>query len=496
MKSPAIIQSPVKTMKSPTQLKSLITWLITVLLLSCAPVSYSAQNFNVMVTIKPIHAIVMGLMKDVAKPELLINGKQTPFTFKLKPAQLTRMKKANLLIWVGPELEKTLQPAIAKLPKSVKVIELLSRDDLKILPSRVHPNQRNPFFWMDDRNAIILIDLLTEEFIKMDPEHAHIYKRNRLRILKPLKRIDKEFEYGYRGLKSGIGVQYYDTLYYFEQAYALKLLGQVTGTPWDKVSATNLLNVRQKLMSKQAVCLFVDRSMPADDVSLITSGLNVNIGNLDVFGQQFKPSESLYIKLMNFNTDAIKRCLNANMDNAAKARQEASEAEITEGDRIGGGHFILTDQYGRIVTDEDLEGHFSVIYFGYTSCPDICPTTLTVLTKALKILGKKAKNIQPYFISIDPHRDNTDVLRKFVKYFDPRLIGLTGSQNMIKRVAEQFKVRFQKGETDPGDPQQYTMSHTASLFLMAPDGRFITKLAYGLTPKALAKKLNEYTRTK
>lgn len=468
-------------------------WLSFILLLLCSTVVQATQDFDVVVTVKPIHSIVVGLMKDTTQPELLIDGQQTPFDFKLQPSQLEKMKKAKLVIWVGPELEKTLQPDIARLPASVRVVELLSQPDLKILPSQVHAEQRNPFFWMDDRNAIILLDRLTEIFIEMDPARSHIYERNRLRLLKPLKRIDREYEYGYRGLKSGIGVQYYDTLYYFEQAYALNVMDQVTDTPWSKVAAHSLLRVRNHLLSQQANCLFLDRSMPAENAQLITDGLNVNTGVLDILGRQFKSGESLYIKLMNFNTDVIKQCLNADMDNAVSARLAASQDNILANDSLGG-RFILNNQYGELVTEEDLKQHYSVIYFGYTSCPDVCPTALTVLTAALKELGDKGKNIQPYFITVDPERDTVSVMRDYVKYFDPRLIGLTGTPEMIKRVADQFKVRFKKDKVDPETPLQYTMDHPASLFLMAPDGRFITKLAYGISAQTLAQKLIEYTR--
>lgn len=469
------------------------TRLSVILLMLCSVTVQAASDFDVVVSVKPVYSILAGLMKDVAQPELLISGQQTPFDFKLKPSQLERMKKAKLVIWVGPELEKTLQPAIKKLPDNVRVIELLSQPELKILPSQVNEKQRNPFFWMDDRNAIIMLDMLTRVLIKMDPLRSHIYERNRLRLLKPLKRIDREYEYGYRGLKSGVGVQYYDTLYYFEQAYALKVLDQVTDTPWDKAATQSLLRVRERLVSRQANCLFLDQSMPAENAQLITEGLEVNTGVLDVLGRHFKADESLYIKLMNFNTDVIKQCLNANMADAATARSAASKDEILDNDVIGG-RFILTDQNGELVTEEDLKNHYSLIYFGYTSCPDVCPTALSTLTAALKKLGDKGKNIQPYFITVDPDRDTVDVMRDYVKYFDPRLIGLTGPPEMIQRVADQFNVRFEKGDVDPKDPEQYTMDHPASLFLMAPDGQFITKLAYGISAQTLAQKLIEYTR--
>ena len=468
-------------------------WSLLILLLFCASSARAAQDFNVAVSVKPVYSIVTGLMKDIASPELLIDGGQTPFDFSLRPEQQARMKKARLVIWVGPELEKSLQETIRALPDSVRVIELLSHPDLKILPARDHPDRRNPFFWMDDRNAIILLDLLTETFIEMDPARSHIYQRNRLRLLKPLKRIDREYEYGYRGLKSGNGVQYYDVLYYFEQAYALTVLEQVADTPWDRPSAAALLRVRSRIASGEASCLFIDRSMPAENLDLLTEDTDINIGRLDVLGQQFEADESLYIKLMNFNTDMIKQCLNADMDAAEKARLAASMDTIPDGDSLGG-RFILTNQHGQLVTEQDMKNHYALIFFGYTSCPDVCPNTLSVVTRALKKLGRKGEKIQPYFITVDPQRDTVEVMRDYVKYFDPRLIGLTGSPEMIERVAKQFKVRFEKGKVDPEHPDQYTMDHSSGLYLMAPDGRFITKLASGISADTLAQKLIEYTR--
>jgi len=96
----------------------------------------------------------------------------------------------------------------------------------------------------------------------------------------------------------------------------------------------------------------------------------------------------------------------------------------------------------------------------------------------------------PYFITVDPQRDSAEVLNDYVKYFDKRIVGLTGSKQMIKRVVDQFKAKYQKVEDDNNqDPLMYVMDHTASLYLMAPDGRFITKFANGITPDVLADEL-------
>lgn len=453
----------------------------------------AADKFNVSVSIKPIHSIVAGLMKGVNTPHLLIKDQQSPFNLTLKQTDKDRLKKADVVIWVGAELEKTLKPTLDQLSSETTVIELLSNPRLKILPSRQNPDQRDPFFWLDDRNILILLDDLTELFTQIDPTHAHLYSQNRREMMKPLLRIDKEYEYGYRGLKAGLGVLYYDTLRYFEQAYALKTLGYVAGTPWDRVHANRLLNVRNSIFSKEAACLFTDKSMPSENLNLLTSEQNINIGELDILGQQFEAGADLYIKLMNYNTDVIKQCLNANMQEAEQARDQAYSYDGPIIDGIGG-RFLLTNHRSEAVTDLDIKGHYSLIFFGYTHCPDICPTSLSVVSRALSILDKKpTKNtstLTPYFVTVDPERDTVAIMQEYVRFFDSRLIGLTGSVAMVKHIADQFQVKFEKVPSSIEHPQQYAMNHTAGLFLMAPDGSFITKFAHEISAQTLANELS------
>ena len=474
------------------------------LLLISSVSSADSSPSEVVVSIKPIHSIVTGLMKDVGTPELLIKDPQTPYDFSITANETAQLKSAKLVIWVGPELEKNLEPIIAQLPSSTTVVELLANSRLKILPSRSDPSLRDPFFWMDDRNVIILVDELTELLIQIDPARSHVYARNRREMLVPLRRIDKEYEYGYRGLKAGIGISYFDTLQYFEQAYALGILDRVTGTPWDTETAASMLKVRNRIQQKEAACLFLDESMQAKNLELIVKDQQINIGKLDVLGRNFSAGADLYLKMMQYNTDVIKQCLNADMDDAATARLAAANEWNNMPDGLRG-RFILTDHNGKNFTEQDMQGKYAVIFFGYTNCPDVCPTSLTTLTLAFKRLDgqadkgqadknqadkKLADKIVPYFITVDPQRDTAKVLNDYVKYFDKRIVGLTGSEQMIKRVVDQFRAKYQKEEIEDGqDPLLYTMDHTASLYLMAPDGRFITKFAHGISPDVLADEL-------
>ncbi|MCG8044596.1 MAG: SCO family protein [Candidatus Thiodiazotropha endolucinida] len=137
-----------------------------------------------------------------------------------------------------------------------------------------------------------------------------------------------------------------------------------------------------------------------------------------------------------------------------------------------------------------MKGKYQIVYFGYTFCPDICPTSLQILFQALDILGEGSELFQPYFITIDPDRDTIAVMRNYVQYYDERLIGVTGSVEMIERVASQFKARYEKVvEEDTTDPSMYLMDHTASLYLLDPEGRFLTKYAHGIAPEDLAQQL-------
>jgi protein SCO1/2 len=138
-----------------------------------------------------------------------------------------------------------------------------------------------------------------------------------------------------------------------------------------------------------------------------------------------------------------------------------------------GGPFALTDSDGQTVTDRSFRGKWMLVYFGYTYCPDVCPTTLNEIAEVLARLGDGAKAITPVFITVDPERDTTAVLRAFVKAFDPRIVGLTGSPAAIAAAAKAYKVYYEKSKTGNG-PQDYLVDHTALIYLMRPDGRFET----------------------
>ena len=140
-----------------------------------------------------------------------------------------------------------------------------------------------------------------------------------------------------------------------------------------------------------------------------------------------------------------------------------------------GGPFSLVDGQGKTVTDRDFRGRFMLVYFGYTFCPDVCPTTLNQVAEAMDRLGPKADRVQPLFITGDPKRDTPPVVQPFVAAFSPRLIGLTGTPEEIAKVAREYRVYYAARPAE-GSPGEYTVDHSSILYLMDPGGAFVAPI--------------------
>jgi protein SCO1 len=154
-----------------------------------------------------------------------------------------------------------------------------------------------------------------------------------------------------------------------------------------------------------------------------------------------------------------------------------------------GGPFRLTDQNGRTVTDEDFKGHPFLVFFGYTHCPDICPTTLFEISEMLRALGPDADRARALFITVDPERDTAAVMKDYLSNFDPHVEGLTGDPAQIAAVAKAYRAYYKKVPLDDGG---YTMDHMAVIYLMDKDGRFVSTFSLKRTTEAAAADLRRY----
>lgn len=164
-----------------------------------------------------------------------------------------------------------------------------------------------------------------------------------------------------------------------------------------------------------------------------------------------------------------------------------SHAQVTSNARIGGA-FELMDTTGRVVRDSDFKGRYRLVFFGFTHCPDICPTTLLVISNVLRELGSDAEKVAPLFITLDPERDTPEIMGQYVRNFHPSLIGLTGTPEQVKAVADAYKVYYSRID-QPDSAVDYVVDHSGYIFLMDQHGEYVTHFPHNVSEQTLAKEL-------
>lgn len=154
-----------------------------------------------------------------------------------------------------------------------------------------------------------------------------------------------------------------------------------------------------------------------------------------------------------------------------------------------GGPFRLTDQNGKTITDADLKGHPFLVFFGFTHCPDVCPTSLFEISEIFDKLGSDADKVNALFVTVDPERDTPAALKDYLSSFNPRVIGVGGDADALASVAKAYRVYYKKVPLKDGD---YTMDHTAIVYLMDKNGRFVAPFSLKRKPEEAAADLRRY----
>ena len=159
----------------------------------------------------------------------------------------------------------------------------------------------------------------------------------------------------------------------------------------------------------------------------------------------------------------------------------------SSGTALVGGPFSLVGADGKTVTDADFHGRYMLVFFGFTHCPDICPAELQVIAQALDKLGDKGKKVVPVFITLDPERDTPQAMADYVKSFGPNFVGLTGTPEAIAAAAKSYRVAYTKVDNKES-ASDYSVDHSALVYLMDPEGRYVTHFSYGTSADELAEK--------
>ena len=174
---------------------------------------------------------------------------------------------------------------------------------------------------------------------------------------------------------------------------------------------------------------------------------------------------------------------------AAYSIRFQSDGSRTEGRALIGGPFSLSDTDGKRVTDRDFRGKLMLVFFGYTHCPDVCPTEMQNMADVMEKLGPDAKQVAPVFISVDPVRDTPELLAAYVKNFSPLITGLTGSQDEVVSAAKAYRVYFKKAD---GSTDNYTVDHSVFVYLMDRDGNYLTHFMFNTPAETMVSVIKKH----
>ena len=308
-------------------------------------------EITVITSIKPVHSLVSAVMKGIGSPSLLIDGADTPHTYSLRPSQARQLQDADLVFWIGPELETFLEKPIEAIASNALIVELSKTDGLikhkyrqrenfDVHSHDEHDNHEthhddhethhdehdehethqdethyegklDPHIWLDPLNAAILISEITSVLSDLDPENKHIYDNNAELFLAKLDTLMTEVNEQLNDVQGGGFIVLHDAYQYFEERFGIFAVGSIMLHPETLPGADHLKNLQNKVTSLEAACVFSELQFDLKLISAITQNLPVRTGILDPLGVSFSNGPELYFDIMDGMTKSFWECLNS-----------------------------------------------------------------------------------------------------------------------------------------------------------------------------------------
>ncbi len=263
---------------------------------------------KVVVGIKPIHALVAGIMKGVGEPQLLIPAYESPHHFQLSPSKANLMNQANLFIWVGPQLETILERPIKNLVKRGKRLELMNIPTLTLHTQR--SGQTDPHIWLDPENAKTIVALVTQTLSELDPEAKPIYEENAVALLKDIDELTKTLKEELEGLQKKKYFVYHNAYQYFDHAFDLQRGTPVVLENSPELRARQRLKLERLAHQDNIACIFAEPQHGVKIIENLADELGLKIGILDPLGIDIEDKEqNAYIIMMRKIAKSLKSCL-------------------------------------------------------------------------------------------------------------------------------------------------------------------------------------------
>jgi zinc transport system substrate-binding protein len=290
-----------------------------------------AAPLKVMVTIKPLHSLVAGVMEGAGTPSLLVDGHTSPHEFQLKPSQMQRMEQADIVFYMDKEFETFLQSALTSLPSTTQTVALSDTAGLHILPSRHggvweepehhesedahashhhhHTGTLDPHLWLDPDNARLMVARIAVILAERDPAHQAIYAANAKTMQTRIAELDAKVKQELAGLEQTPFIVFHDAYQYLEAHYGLRAVGSMTLEPDESPSPARIQQLRTALQTAQVTCVFHEPYFSDRLVKTIIEGSNAHIGELDPEATTLEPGAGLYETLLRGLVDNMKQCL-------------------------------------------------------------------------------------------------------------------------------------------------------------------------------------------
>lgn len=302
---------------------------LMLLLCLTIPPSVRAAVPKVVVTIKPIHSLVAGVMSGVGTPQLLLSGGQSPHTFTLRPSDVRRLGTADLVIWIGEDFETFLVQTTKSLPSRIRVLELMNSHGIAKLPIRQggvweEPQQHaetehdeqaehviDPHIWLSPQNAREMVTLIKEALIELDPANAERYQQNARNLKTEINELDQELLAQLTPVQWVPFIVFHDAYQYFERHYHLNTIASITLSPDRKPGARRIHEIRAKLENLEARCIFTEPQFEPKLIQTIVMGTQVKTGVLDPVGADIPAGTDAYFILMRRLGGRLASCLEA-----------------------------------------------------------------------------------------------------------------------------------------------------------------------------------------
>ena len=307
------------------------TYLLTLFFLVFSLISSANAEVKVVTSIKPIHSLVSYIMDGVGKPDVIVDGYNSPHDFSLKPSHAKMLENADLVIWVGEDLESFLEKPLKTIAKKAKIIELMDLKEIKKLEFREknifeghedhkehddhkekeghedHAHgQHDPHVWLDPNNAKVFIKEITKQLIKLDSANSSIYKSNSKKALAEIDKLIKDIK---SNLKKDLRfVVFHDAYQYFENRFGIQVLGALTVNTDVMPGAEQLSRIREVIEHEKVNCLFSEPQFNPAIIKSIAKDTNVKTGILDPLGSELDKGKNLYFNLLKNMSSSFKGC--------------------------------------------------------------------------------------------------------------------------------------------------------------------------------------------